>query len=176
MHRPVRLIKPDPLLENEYLAYYNEWKAAKETIIPQASATDPSNFFAYIEKVRNAEKGIGIPASWISNSMFWLVDHNETIIGAASIRHRLTPPLLQTGGHIGYGIRPSQRQKGYATELLRLALIQTKVLGIPKVLVTCDSTNIASEKVIRKNGGKEDEDFIEENGNVVKRFWIFQNE
>ncbi len=94
------------------------------------------------------------------------------MIGAVNIRHRLTKRLLDRGGHIGYGIRPSERQKGYATKLLSLSLQKTRELGLEKVLVTCDEHNIASEKTILNNGGVPDTNFIEEDGNVIKRFWI----
>ncbi|MEH6850137.1 GNAT family N-acetyltransferase, partial [Bacillus pseudomycoides] len=74
--------------------------------------------------------------------------------------------------HIGYGIRPSERQKGYATILLKLALEKAKELGIQKALVVCDESNIGSEKTIIKNGGIHDSNYIEEDGNVVKRYLI----
>jgi len=80
--------------------------------------------------------------------------------------------LFNAGGHIGYGIRPSERRKGLATMLLELSLIEAKRLGIKDVLVVCDAGNIGSEKTIVKNGGKADSDFIEEGGNVIKRYWI----
>lgn len=73
---------------------------------------------------------------------------------------------------MGYGIRPTERQKGYATQLLAMALEKTKELGIRKVLVVCDEDNIASEKTIVKNGGIPDTSFTEDDGNIVKRFWI----
>jgi predicted acetyltransferase len=79
---------------------------------------------------------------------------------------------LNCGGHIGYGIRPSERRKGYATKLLALSLDKTKELGIQNVLVVCDEGNVASEKTILNNGGIPDTSYVEEDGNVVKRFWI----
>lgn len=85
---------------------------------------------------------------------------------------KLTQKLLECGGHIGYGIRPSERRQGYATKLLALALEKAKELGLKSVLVVCDEVNVASEKTILKNGGKPDTNYVEEDGNVVKRFWI----
>lgn len=79
---------------------------------------------------------------------------------------------MKSSGHIGYGIRPSERQKGYTTQLLSLALQEAKKLGIHKVLVVCDAYNIGSKKTILNNGGIQDQDFIEEDGNVLNRFWF----
>jgi predicted acetyltransferase len=76
------------------------------------------------------------------------------------------------GDICGYGIRPSERQKGYATKLLKLSLEKAKELGINKVLVVCDANNIASEKTILNNNGIRDEDYIKEDGVVIKRYWI----
>jgi predicted acetyltransferase len=88
------------------------------------------------------------------------------------IKHELTERLFNTEGHIGCGIRPSERRKGLATKILSLCLEKAQYLGISKVLVTCNEDNVGSERAILKNGGKEDVSYIEENGNVVKRFWI----
>ncbi|MNW15818.1 hypothetical protein D3C71_2144500 [compost metagenome] len=50
--------------------------------------------------------------------------------------------------------------------------MEAKKLGIQQALVVCDAVNIGSEKTILNNGGKADSDFIEEDGNVIKRYWI----
>jgi len=70
------------------------------------------------------------------------------------------------------GIRPSERRKGFATQLLALSLKKAKEIGIQKALVVCDETNIGSERTILNNGGVPDTSFVEEDGNVIKRFWI----
>ncbi|WP_316245036.1 GNAT family N-acetyltransferase [Gracilibacillus massiliensis] len=118
------------------------------------------------------KNGMHLPEGWVPDSTYWLINEQEQVLGVVNIRHQLTDYLMNIGGHIGYGIRPSQRQKGYATQLLRLSIEEARKLGIKKILVTCDQNNIASWKAILKNNGVEDKDFIEENGNVVKRFWI----
>lgn len=94
-------------------------------------------------------------------------------MGAVNIRHRLNEKLLNSGGHIGYGIRPSERRMGYASVLLALTLEITRDMGLNKVLLVCDKGNLASEKTILKNGGQFESEYVEENGNVVRRFWIF---
>ena len=77
-----------------------------------------------------------------------------------------------TGGHIGDGIRPSERGKGYGTELVRLALIECKKLGIHRVLMTCDKDNIASAKTILRNGGVLENEVVNEEGEIEQRYWI----
>lgn len=168
----VNLVKPTIKLKDEYLSFYQEWKDSNEDVVPWVITKDPQDFEGMIEFLINNEEGINLPEGWVRDSTYWLVTESNKIIGALNIRHQLTEKLLNCGGHIGYGIRPSERQKGYATELLALALEKTKDLGINKVLVVCDSDNIASKKTIIKNGGIQDKDYIEKDGNIINRFWI----
>ncbi|MEY2303740.1 GNAT family N-acetyltransferase [Bacillus tropicus] len=168
----VSLLTPTTDLQDEYLDFYNEWKDSGETMIPWVISKDPSNFPAMVQELLDAHNGVNLPQSWVPDSTYWLVTDNNRIVGAVNIRHSLTEHLFNTGGHIGYGIRPSERRKGYATKLLELSLEKTKKLNITRALVVCDEVNTASEKTILHNGGVRDDDFIEEDGNVVRRFWI----
>ena len=87
------------------------------------------------------------------------------------IRHRLNEYLLQFGGNIGYSVRPSQRRKGYATEMLALALEECRKLGLDRALVTCDKSNIGSAKTIQKNGGVLENEVLE-GDRITQRYWI----
>ncbi|HDR6271083.1 GNAT family N-acetyltransferase [Bacillus thuringiensis] len=168
----VSLLTPTTDLQEEYLDFYNEWKDSGETMIPWVITKNPANFPAMVQELLDAHNGINIPETWVPDSTYWLVTDNNRIVGAVNIRHRLTEHLFNAGGHIGYGIRPSERRKGYATKLLALSLEKTKELDITKVLVVCDAVNTASEKTILHNGGIRDDDFTEEDGIVVRRYWI----
>lgn len=97
---------------------------------------------------------------------------DQKIVGIIQIRHRLNEHLLLYGGHIGDSVRPSERRKGYATEMIRLALNECKNLGIFKVLMVCYVDNIGSEKSIINNGGVLENIVEDEDGNKIKRFWI----
>ena len=109
----------------------------------------------------------------VPNSVLFLLDVDRNILlGAVDIRHYLNDYLLQYAGHIGDGIRPSERRKGYATEMIRLSLIECKKLGINNVLMVCDKSNVASRKTIIKNGGILENEFLDEDGEVQQRFWI----
>ncbi len=86
--------------------------------------------------------------------VLWLV-HDGEYIGQTSIRPELsTPYLLTYGGHIGYSIRPARRCRGYGKAILALTLVVARGLGLRRVLVTCDSDNIGSRKIIEHNGGQ----------------------
>ncbi len=168
----VQLVTPTVDLQEEYLQFYQEWKNSGETMIPWVIEKDPSDFPTMVQELLDAAEGKNLPPGWVPDTTYWLVTTDQKIVGAVNIRHGLTEHLFHAGGHIGYGIRPSARQKGYAKKLLTLSLEKLKELGVTKVLIVCDEWNIASEKTILYNGGRRDEDFIEENGNVIRRYWI----
>ena len=104
---------------------------------------------------------------WVPQTTLWWVDDDDRYVGRVAIRHRLTEPLLQYGGHIGYDVRSSRRRQGHATAMLAAALPVARSLGIEHALVTCDHDNVASRKVIEANGG------VPDMPNAVKlRYWV----
>ena len=92
-------------------------------------------------------------------------------LGAVNIRHYLNEALLLNGGHIGDGIRPSERRKGYATQMIGLALGECRKHGIEKVLMVCDKENIGSAKSIMNNGGVLENEVVVD-GVTEQRYWI----
>ena len=130
------------------------------------------DFEGYIEIEKSHAHGENLPAGYVPETTYWLVDGGE-FIGRVSIRHRLTEHLRQIGGLVGYDIRPSKRKQGYGTKILELALPKAKEIGLHNVLVTCDATNIASRRIIEKNGGiLENQVPNPETGIDKLRFWI----
>lgn len=108
----------------------------------------------------------------VPDSVFFALDEERDIfVGAIDIRHYLNEKLLLDGGHIGDGIRPSERRKGYATAMIRLGLEECKKLGIDKVLMVCDKDNVGSRKSILANGGVLENE-IEVDGEIEQRYWI----
>lgn len=105
------------------------------------------------------------PPSFVPSTTFWWTD-GDTYLGRINLRHRLNEHLLEVGGHIGYDIRPSARRQGHATAMLAAALPRAAALGIEKALITCDADNVASRKVIERNGG-----VLEDRRGLKLRFW-----
>ena len=108
----------------------------------------------------------------VPDSTFFCLDTDRNIfVGAINIRHYLNEELLYTGGHIGDGIRPGERRKGYATAMIGLGLEECRKLGITKVLMTCDKDNIGSARSIMNNGGVLENEVMED-GVLEQRYWI----
>jgi predicted acetyltransferase len=167
----VKLVKPTIELEQEYLDMIKEWKAQEEKLIPWVLGFDFSDFPKLIENLENCSKGIGLQEGLVEHSTYWLVNEDNIVLGAINIRHRLNERLLQNSGHIGYGIRPGERQKGYAAEALHQALNIAKDMGIDRALLVCYKSNIASAKTIQKNGGVLENE-VEKDGAIMQRYWI----
>jgi len=125
----------------------------------------------YIERVNSAGRDQNLPVGRVPAS-FLVAEVDGQIVGRVSIRHRLNEYLQQRGGHIGFGIRPEFRGQGFATEILIEALEFASDLGIERVLVTCDDTNIASSRVIEKCGGVLENIVDLENVEKFRRYWI----
>jgi predicted acetyltransferase len=95
------------------------------------------------------------------------------LVGRASLRFELNDFFALRGGHVGYGVIPSERQKGYATEILRQSLIALSSEGIERVLVTCTDHNIASARVIERCGGVLESILPSDDGEfAIRRYWI----
>ena len=92
------------------------------------------------------------PVGYVPSTHLWWVD-GDTFLGRLHIRHRLTPFLIQEGGHIGYHVIPSARRRGHATAMLHAGLPVAASLGIDCALITCDEDNVGSRKAIEANGG-----------------------
>ncbi len=175
----MELVLPSVKYKESFIEAVKEFLASPvQNVRSQRYAHMPSveelehDFPNYVQSLHDRSRGIGLIEGYVPATDFWLVD-GEKYIGCVSIRHRLTEHLLHQGGHIGYDIRPSERGKGLGTLLLSLALPEAKKLGIDGVLVTCDSLNDASRKIIEKNGGEFENEVLAKDGSGTKlRYWI----
>ena len=170
----LKLIKLTKEYEKQLCEMIDEWKLDQEIHRTNHSPwaifkNDYHDFDYYLEHLELKEAA----GDRVPDSVFFLLDEDrDRLLGAVNIRHYLNESLLKEGGHIGDGIRPSERRKGYATEMFRLALIECKKLGIDKVLMTCDKDNIGSARSIVKNGGVLENEFVNSDGDAEQRYWI----
>ena len=167
----LQLIKPELNMEGAYRCFAQEWANHNEEIIPYSARLLGLSYPAWLEKTLRYEHRETCPAAWVPAHTFFLIE-TEKILGAINIRHELNDYLLRYGGHIGYGIVPSERGKGLAAQMLAMALPIVKNLGISKVLITCDKTNPASAKTILKNGGILENEVQEKEDEITQRYWI----
>ncbi len=144
---------------------------------PSAEITEiERGFEAYIARTTDATGTITLPdgkvVPKVPFDVFWLVE-GDTFIGEASVRYELNDWLVEGGGHVGYGIRPSFQRQGYGKLILKLALEKCRAYDTGPVLVTCNESNISSAKIIEANGGVLEDrrpDLFE--GGLLKRYWI----
>ncbi|MCI8623234.1 MAG: GNAT family N-acetyltransferase [Provencibacterium sp.] len=167
----LKLIRMDYSYRRPLEEMMEEWHAAGETIVPYSiRRKDYRDFESYLAGFDEEERGAG---GWVPGTTFFGLDTDRDIlVGAVNVRRRLNPSLLLDGGHIGDGVRPSERRKGYATALIGLALEFCRSIGLGRVLMTCDRENVGSAKSILRNGGVLENEWEKENGAVVQRYWI----
>jgi predicted acetyltransferase len=175
----VCLARPSVRHARSYVAALREgFRRGAQEILPERRIREiEEDFAAYIAAITDQTGKVRLPNGEIVPkvpfSVFWLIE-DEEFIGEASIRHELNDWLLQEGGHVGYGIRPSRQGRGYGRLILALALEECRRLGIDRVLVTCDDENLASARIIEANGG-ELENVIEDRvgRGPLRRYWIY---
>ena len=172
----LKLVKPSKKYKDQIIDMLKEWEEYN-SLHPEANGSpraifrDYSNFSRYIESFKKdiyePEPG-RVPAT----TFFALDKDRNVIVGACQIRHYLNEDLRNGGGHIGDGVRPSERRKGYATEIIRLALEECDYLKINKVLMGANSSNIGSIKSIKKNGGVYEKTVMDD-GEPLELYWIY---
>lgn len=170
----IKLVKLSHLYKNQLVDMLSEWTRDIEINHTNRSPwmifrNDYHDFDFYLDNLEIKQE----IDNHVPDSTFFCLDLDRQIfVGAVNIRHYLNESLLLSGGHIGAGIRPSERRKGYATAMISLALEECKKLGIKNVLITCDKSNIGSAKSIMNNGGVLESIIINPKGIEVERYWI----
>ena len=130
--------------------YVQEHRENQEYGISASMGLASSDYSEWVEKIRN--NALNGDDQW-GKSLLYLCFHEDRLVGLLSIRYELPESLSWKYGDIGYGVRPSERQKGYATEMLGYALSVCKEKGMSKVILGCYKDNLASAATITKNGG-----------------------
>ena len=127
---------------------------------------------AYCGQLESQRLGVDVPEGWVP-STFLVAEAEGQIVGRVSIRHALNAHLAEVGGHIGYGVRPGFRRRGYATAILGQSLAVASSIGLDRVLVTCDDDNEGSANVIENCGGVLENVVAGRDGSVPKRrYWV----
>ena len=166
------LVKPDLSYADEITKYKEESLKESPLINGSAGLDRLSSIEDWLEELKKRSSEATVPEGLVPSSTYLGVREKDNyIVGMIDIRHYLNEYLTQVGGNIGYSVRKTERNKGYAKQMLKLALEKCKELKMKKILITCDEDNIASEKVILSANAKF-EDIRNIDGENKKRFWI----
>jgi predicted acetyltransferase len=170
--RRLKLVLPIPEYNVNLMNYKKEFIKNEDSMDGTAGLNNAKTFEEWYSAFCDNLSEETVRDGLVPATTYMAVSTNDgNLIGMIDIRHRLNDHLLNFGGHIEYSIRKSERQQGYATEMLALALTECVKLNIKKVLITCDKNNVASAKTIINNDGKLENEIAEGNG-TTQRYWI----
>ena len=141
---------PESSDETALRAYIQEHYDNGETSISASLGLAASDYSEWVEKIQN---NVSVGDDEWGKSLLYLCFDDMRLIGLLSIRYELPKELSEKYGDIGYGVRPSERRKGYATAMLQYALSVCKEKGMDQVVLGCYKDNLASAAAIKKNGG-----------------------
>jgi predicted acetyltransferase len=170
----LKLVLPSEELEIAALEFRAEHFYHGEMIIHGSALFDlTADYNDWLDMIRKNFNEKSCSPGWVPAETFFAVRKADgRIIGIIDIRHILNEFLAQYGGHIGYSVRPSERQKGYGTEMLKLALDHCGNLGLNKILLICHKDNKASAGTIVKCGGVLTEEYTYTDGKTAQKYWI----
>jgi predicted acetyltransferase len=162
------LLEPSDAWREAFLELAREYEAAGEPRYALALG----DFDAFLERLRARRAGDGLAETEVPVVELWL-EQDGRLIGCVRIRLGLNAELEREGGNVGYDIRPSLRGRGHGTELLRLALLRARALGLTRIRITCDDDNLGSIRVIERNGGMLcGTDTSSDSGKLIRQYWI----
>ncbi len=177
----LKLVEPSIEYLEEIKKYRKMFIDNEESMDGTSSLKKYENINEWLNKVNNIKNSETCPSYLVPASVYLCIKNGKKLVGMVDIRHYLNDNLYHYGGNIGYSIKPTERNKGYGTRQLALAIKkwqELKKLGIvnsDKILITCNETNIGSKKIILANGGKY-ENTIDNEKTKIERYWIKINE
>ena len=170
----VKLIKPSLEFNQEIMAFRQEFLEYGGSMDGCGNLINCETTNEWLKGIDDLAQAETCPDGYVPMTQFICVrEADKKLVGVIQVRHYFNDYLEKFGGHIGYSVRPSERKKGYATEMLGLILPYCKELGLDKVLVTCLENNEASRRVIKNNGGVYESTVYEPNRKAnIERYWI----
>lgn len=168
------LLRPTSEYASQIIEYRQEFLDAGDSMDgtrPLRRFENPEEYIKICAEYEDPEK---VPSHLVPATQFFFIRKSDNkLVGMIQVRHRFNDYLEKYAGNIGYSVRPSERRKGYAKEMLEMALPFCRKIGIDKVMITCIDGNIGSEKTILANGGTYESTIHEPNSDRnLKRFWI----
>lgn len=170
----MKLIEPTIEYDRQIQAYRREYLASGASISGAGSLMRFENTQDWLDHVERYKSPETTPRDRVPTTQYIYVrEQDNKIVGLIQIRHCLNESLAKYSGHIGYSVAPSEQRKGYASQMLSLALMKCRELGIDRVLITCVPENEGSRRTIQKNGGAYESTVFEpEKGRFLERYWI----
>lgn len=170
----LHLVEPTLEYGQQIWDYRQEFLDCGEPLCGVGSLARCTNSSEWLADVAAQKSLDTLPEGFVVATQYICVrQSDQKIVGTIQIRHCLNEYLAKFGGHIGYSVAPSERHKGYATKMLKGALLECKDLGLTRVLITCAPDNDASRRTIKKCGGVyESTVFDASQPRQFERYWI----
>ena len=170
----VHLVLPDRTFETQYMDMMKEWLVFGGRLNPSALHNNGKSYETWLKWMEDDAHEDTCPPNAVPQTMYFAVSDDGRLIGAVTIRHKLNERTNNEsgGGHVGFGVRPTERRKGYGKIILWLALEKLAERGINDVMINCASDNIGSEKTILSCGAVLYDEVVNEVGEIAKRFFI----
>lgn len=159
----IKLVRPNSGLKDKALDFKQEFLDNNEQTINGSELLDQmDDYDQWLRSVTDNTSPETVNQEWVVTDTFFALDENEEIVGIIDLRHTLND-FLKDFGNSGYSVRPSKRQKGYATEMLRQILKIAAESGMDVMHLSVERSNEPSVRTIRKNGGVYERSFEFEN-------------
>lgn len=170
----LKLVFPGKEHEKQAKEYIREHQKYGESDLHGGALLEKyESYDDWLIMLRNNSNPLTVSEGWVPASTFFAIrESDDKIVGIIDIRHELNDFLREYGGHIGIGVLPTERKKGYATDILMQGLGYCRTIGLDKVMTACYKENAASRNTIIKCGGVLEKEFIYVDSKTVQVFWI----